>query len=76
VDEQFQRQGIARKILDDLIEKAISTGAKKIQLSTNSQLQAAIKLYNSYGFKQIPLIDNKFLTADLKLELELVMTQD
>jgi len=60
---------------DMLMYRAISfakeKGADKIILFTNSKLLPAIRLYEKYGFQRIPLIDNEYEEADIKMELRL-----
>src|SRR5712672_1924091 len=43
--------------------------AKKIFLYSNSQLQTALKLYEKYGFRHVPVTGAPFVTADVKMEL-------
>jgi ribosomal protein S18 acetylase RimI-like enzyme len=53
VSEQFQRQGIARKLFNGLIEHLKKRGINKIMLEVDNQNIAAITLYQSLGFKKI-----------------------
>ncbi len=53
------------------IEFARENGKKKIYLFTNNNLNPAINLYKKCGFGQIPLIDNKYIVSDMKMELYL-----
>jgi ribosomal protein S18 acetylase RimI-like enzyme len=39
--------------------------------NTNHKLVSAIRLYEKFGFRHIPLINNKYLESDLKMVLEL-----
>ena len=45
--------------------------AKRIILYTNHILASAIVLYEKYDFKEIPLLNNKYIESDLKMELKL-----
>lgn len=69
VDPAHQGKGISKILLDRCIGEARKQQAKKIFLFTNSQLQTALKLYEKYGFRYIPVTDAPFLTADVKMEL-------
>ena len=71
VDPQYRGMGISKILLDHCIEKANLLKAKKILLYSNSNLRAAIGLYEKYGFRHLPAIDSPFKTADIKMELDL-----
>lgn len=58
-------------LLKKCIEKAKELHASNLILFSNSQLQTAIRLYERYGFKHVPVADAPFETADVKMELEL-----
>jgi len=51
VDKKFQRQGIARKAMQMLLEQL--KDIKLIGLVTHPENEPAINLYKSFGFKQI-----------------------
>jgi ribosomal protein S18 acetylase RimI-like enzyme len=44
-------------------------GAKEVILFTNHVLASAIRLYEKFNFKKIPLDNNKYIEADLKMKL-------
>lgn len=71
VTEQYQGQKIGSKLIEKCIQTAQLKKAKKIILYTNHILTAAIYLYNSFGFKEIPERFNKYIEADIKMELYL-----
>ena len=71
VSPMWQGKGISRLLIEKCIEKAKVLGAKKIMLFSNSQLQAAIGLYSKYGFKHVEVTDSPFLTADIRMELDI-----
>ena len=50
----------------DICKKA---NVDSIILETNTRLVSAITLYKSLGFKEIPLTDLMYQTADYKMEL-------
>jgi ribosomal protein S18 acetylase RimI-like enzyme len=71
VAAQYRGRGIARKLIEICLETARKEGATKIELFSNHQLTAALKLYERLGFRYIPVIDSPFLTADIKMEFVL-----
>jgi putative acetyltransferase len=69
VRDDFRGMGISKLLLEKCLEKARETGARKIILYSNSQLQTALKLYTKYGFRSVPVTDAPFVTADVQMEL-------
>ncbi|WP_207632929.1 GNAT family N-acetyltransferase [Foetidibacter luteolus] len=64
-------KGISKLLLEKCLEAAKNVGAVKIILYSNSQLKAALKLYEKYGFTYVPVTGSPFETADIKMELSL-----
>ncbi len=52
VREAFRRQGIGRQLLDSLIFEGKKRGAAFFTLEVSSENQAAIRLYEGFGFKE------------------------
>lgn len=71
VDDAYQGQGISKLLIAACIAKAKECGAKKLELFSNHQLTAALRLYEKYGFKHVEVTGSPFETADVKMELEL-----
>jgi len=71
VAEKFRGQGISKLLIEKCIAKAKEIGAKKLLLFSNHQLVTAIHLYERYGFTHVEVKDSPFLTADVKMELDL-----
>ena len=72
VDPSIQRQGIARQLMQRCIEWARARRATDLVLCSNSQLVAALRLYESMGFVHKPLpSDIPYTTADVWMELSL-----
>jgi len=67
----FRGKGISKLLIEKCLAKAKEIGAKKLILYSNSQLQTAISLYSKYGFRHVSAIDAPFVTADVKMEMEL-----
>ena len=69
VTEKYQGLGIGNKLMEHCLHIARQVGSKKVILFTNHILLAAIKLYEKFNFKQTSLENNKYIEADLKMEL-------
>jgi putative acetyltransferase len=72
VAENFRGKGISKLLLEACLQQAKTIKARKIILFSNHQLKAALGLYEKYGFNYIEVEDSPFLTADIKMELDLV----
>ncbi len=68
---KYQGRGISKLLLQRCLQEAAHLRAKRITLFSNHQLQTALKLYEQFGFRHIPVEDSPFLTADVKMELVL-----
>jgi len=62
-------KGLSKPLIEKCIQKARELKAEKIELFSSSKLQTALRLYERYGFRHIPLEDSPFETADVKMEL-------
>jgi ribosomal protein S18 acetylase RimI-like enzyme len=71
VAKSFRGLGISKLLLTRCLEEAKKSGAKKVILFSNHQLETALHLYRQFGFKDIPVEDSPFETADVKMELVL-----
>lgn len=71
VTKKFQGLKIGNQLMERCIQVANQENIKKIILYTNHKLISAIKLYGKYGFKNIPLVNNKYIESDLKMVLNL-----
>jgi putative acetyltransferase len=64
-----QGKGISKLLIEKCIATAKNVNARKVILYSNSQLKAALALYEKYGFKYLPAEDSPYDTADIKMEL-------
>lgn len=71
VTPAFQGKGISKLLIEKCMAKAAEIGAERLLLYSNSQLKAALKLYEKYGFVYVPVTGSPFATADIKMELVL-----
>lgn len=69
VRENARRQGIARQLMEQLIEIAKKEGKHKLTLSSNHQLTAALRLYESMGFTYTTCDQPHFALSDIYMEL-------
>ena len=69
VTERAQGLGIGKKLLEFCILEAKKNEIQKFILYSNRQLKPALHLYESFGFKEIPLESGVYKRADIKMEL-------
>lgn len=53
VYDRFRGKGVGRRLCAAVIEEAKQLGYKKMRLDTLGRMTAAIRLYESFGFKEI-----------------------
>lgn len=63
----YRGQGIGRRIAERLIETARTFGAREVELLSARLLPAATPLYRKLGFVEIPLGDNPYTRADIRM---------
>ena len=72
VAQEFQGQGIARRLVERCIAYARKEGVRRVMLLSNSQLQPALRLYESMGFEYRPVPEiTKYHSADVHMSLDL-----
>ncbi|MES2849405.1 MAG: GNAT family N-acetyltransferase [Bacteroidota bacterium] len=71
VGEIFRRKGIAEKLTYASFERAKELGAKKVILYSNTKNAAAIKMYEKIGFKHLPVENDVYARANVKMEIDL-----
>ena len=72
VTESCQRAGIGRQLLEKVIAEARVLGAHRLYLETNRKLAAAIRLYESLGFRHLPperIVPSPYERANVYMEL-------
>lgn len=72
VDENFRRRGIAEALSYASFEKARALGATKVILYSNTKNAGAIKLYEKIGFKHLPVENDVYARANVKMEIDLL----
>lgn len=64
--------GLGRRLTQQVIDRARARGARRLFLQSNSQLVAAVRLYEAMGFEhREPLAAPDYETADVYMVLEL-----
>lgn len=71
VSPAAQGQGIGVLLGRAALERARSTGAKRVQLVTNSSLAPAIHVYEKLGFVHVPVGGSEYARADVRMVCEL-----
>jgi GNAT superfamily N-acetyltransferase len=65
-------RGLARRLTERALALARAVGASTVRLYSSSRLTGAIRLYESMGFRHLPLPPTAdYVTADVYMELEL-----
>lgn len=54
LSKEYRNKGLGRSLVSELIEKAMALGFHNLYLTTRVEFVAAISLYKSFGFKQVP----------------------
>lgn len=73
VKEGYRRYGFGRRILQYLIKEAEMRGYKKIILFTSEQLGAAVSLYRSAGFVEVPVESGREIKYS-RLSIQMIKT--
>lgn len=71
VSESARGLGVGRALGEAAIAHARSTGARRVELLTNSSLVPAITLYRSLGFLDVPVGETEYVRADVHMVLDL-----
>jgi ribosomal protein S18 acetylase RimI-like enzyme len=71
VDEEFRRKGIAEALSYASFDKAKELGATKVILYSNTKNANAIKLYEKIGFKHLPVENDVYARANVKMEIDI-----
>lgn len=67
VTGSYRGRGIGRRIAEHLIDVARGLGAREVELVSARVLPAATPLYRKLGFVEIPLGDNPYARADIRM---------
>lgn len=68
VNPKIQGKGIGRRLIEACLRKARMLGCRKLFLETNKRCEAAVHLYEEYGFKHLPVGASNYERADVQME--------
>ena len=71
VDVNFRRKGIAEKLCYACFEKARELGVDTVILYSNTLQAAAIKMYEKIGFQHLPVENDVYKRANVKMIIDL-----
>jgi ribosomal protein S18 acetylase RimI-like enzyme len=71
VDPSFRRKGIAEAISYASFRKAHELGASTVILYSNTKTAAAIKLYEKIGFQHVPVENDVYKRANVKMVINI-----
>lgn len=71
VTPPMQGLGLGRLLVNAVIREARNRGGRTLYIETNTKLPPAIHLYESAGFKKIPLKETVFKRVDVEYVLDL-----
>lgn len=71
VTEAYKGQGISKLLMDAALNFGREKMCEKVILFTNRKLKPAIGLYEHYGFREVPMVDNEYEESDMRMELQL-----
>lgn len=71
VSPEARGRGIGRLLGKAALEKARDMHGRKVVLYSNSKLEAALGLYKSIGFKEIPMGCSQYGRCNVKMEIDL-----
>lgn len=69
VTEEYKGHGISNRLIIEALAYSREKGIQKLVLYTNSVLTPAVHQYHKYGFVDVPIMEETYDTADLKMEL-------
>ena len=76
VVSEFRGQGIARRLVERCLGYIRAQGARRVILVSNSQLQAALRLYELFGFQYCAVPEVRaYANADIYMMLDLDVTK-
>lgn len=71
VSENFRRRGIAEALTYASFRKAWRLGATQIILYSNTKNTGAVELYEKVGFKHLPVEQNVYKRANVKMAIDI-----
>jgi ribosomal protein S18 acetylase RimI-like enzyme len=75
VDNNFRRRGIAEELSYASFKKAKELGATRVILYSNKKNAGAVQLYEKIGFRHLPVENDVYKRANVKMEYSLTNYQ-
>lgn len=72
VKPEFRKHGLGKVLVERVIVEAKSRGYKFMLLDTLATMQSAIKLYKSFGFREIPAYTFNPIPEAVYMELKII----
>ena len=69
IKKTYRGNGLSKLLLEACIEFAKNKNCDEVFLISNSSLKIARHLYDKYGFKQVPLNNQKYKRGNVKMTL-------
>lgn len=67
-NKHLSHKGAGSAVFEAAMNWAVSHGAKKLFILSNSKLKAALHIYEKYGFHEIKLEDYEYVRGDIAFE--------
>jgi len=71
VRPEFRKHGLGKFLVERIVSEAKIRGYKFMRLDTLATMQSAIKLYKSFGFREIPAYTFNPITEAVYMELKI-----
>lgn len=73
VSPEVQGRGYGGLLIRNAIDFSKQSGAERLVLLSNRRLKPAIRLYEKYGFKSVPITEpHEYARVDIQMELKLI----
>ena len=71
VREAYRGRGVGNALMEAALQAARDAGQKRVVLTSNHKLKAALSLYEKFGFEYTTYSDKWFQLSDIRMEREL-----
>lgn len=67
VDPSVQGHGVGHRLMEACLERARERGIYTLFLESNKKCEAAVHLYERYGFKHLPVAQSNYARCDVQM---------
>lgn len=67
-NKHVPHKGAGSAVFKSAMDWAVSHGAKRLFILSNSKLKAALHIYEKYGFREVKLKDYEYIRGDIAFE--------